>query len=115
GGLPRADERQTVARTRFACPVVGFVGNVMSGGVTDTIARMTWFACPAAMALVTAGPVALRSSQLSNASDVAPASAAASAEFCAWLRAVLSMPTSMASMLGPRNAMYPRPAKTYVM
>ena len=67
------------------------------------------------MALVTAGPLALRSSQLSNASDVAPASAAASAEFCAWLRAVMSMPTSIASMLAPRNAMNPSPTKTYVM
>ena len=56
---------------------------------------ITWFACDAAIALVTAGPAAVRSSQLSYASAVAPASAPESAEFCAWLRAVINIPTSI--------------------
>ena len=73
---------------------------------------MTWLPREALSALVTAGPVAVRSPQLSNTNAVAPARAPASAEFCAWLRAVINMPTSIASMLTPRNAMKPMPTKT---
>src|SRR6267142_3273442 len=45
-------------------------------------------------------------------SAVAPASAPASAEFWAWLRAVIIMPTSMASMLAARNPMNPTATNT---
>src|SRR5829696_7541045 len=43
---------------------------------------------------------------------MAPASAPASAAFCAWLRALISMPTSIASMLAPMSARPPAPTKT---
>jgi hypothetical protein len=80
--------------------------------MTSTSPLMTWLALAVAIALTTAGPLAERSVQLSNARAVAPARAPASAEFCAWLRAVISMPTSIASMLAATNAMHPRPTKT---
>ena len=80
--LPCAASRYTQTRTRFAAPE-GSVGKETSAGPTDTVWPMTLFACAVAMAWTTIGPVAERSSQLSNASEVAPASAPASAAFCA--------------------------------
>ena len=84
-------------------------GNVTSDGVTDTLALMTGLASAVLTALDTAGPPGERSLKLFNASEVAPASAPASAEFCAWLRAVMNMPTSIASVVAARNPMKPRP------
>ena len=81
----------------------------LSDGVTDTLALMTRLASAVLTALETAGPDGLRSVKLLNASEVAPANAPASAEFCAWLRAVMNMPTSIASVVAARNPMKPRP------
>src|SRR5262245_24008105 len=78
--------RCTVTLTRLGSPVTGSLGNSTSAGPTETSPLITWLAFEAAMALVTAGPDALLSVQLSKASAVAPASAPESAEFCAWLR-----------------------------
>src|SRR6266849_2989623 len=79
--LVRAADRKTSMRTRFA--PVGPTGNVTSPGVADGAAPMTEFASAAFTALWTAGPPTDRSSKLSKASAVAPASAPASAAFCA--------------------------------
>ena len=66
----------------------------------------------AVSAFRTAGPDAERLSKSSNARATAPARAPASAEFWAWLRAVMNMPTSMASVVAARNAMKPMPTNT---
>src|SRR5262249_19421876 len=110
-GFPRAAVRYTVTCTRSGVPSTGSFGNVTSAGTTDTCPPMTWFCCDVVTVYVTAGPVAERSVQLSNASAVAPASAPASAEFCACVRAVISMPTSIASVQTPRNARNPSATK----
>ena len=110
-GLPRDDVRRTATRTCVASPDESS-GNVTSAGVTETLAFMTWLFVAAAIAVVTEGPDAERSSKSSKNSAAAPPSAPASAAFCAWFRAVISMPTSMASMLALRNAMQPRPMNT---
>jgi hypothetical protein len=47
--------------TRFGSPL-GSVGNVTSSTFTDTFPAITWFSVAALLALVTAGPVADRSS-----------------------------------------------------
>ena len=60
-GLPRSSVRNTFTLTRFESPV-GPTGKVTSGTSTDTFSRITWLPRAAASALVTAGPVAVRSS-----------------------------------------------------
>src|SRR3954462_13943003 len=111
-GLPLESVRRTATATRSDAPVVGFIGKVTSVARTETCPAMTLFICDPRIALVTAGPPAERSVKLSYTSAVAPASAPASAEFCAWLRAVINMPTSMASMLAPTNAIMPNLTNT---
>src|SRR5262245_17038191 len=64
------------------------------------------------MALVTAGPPAVWSVKLLNTRAVAPASAPASAEVCACVRAVNKRPTSIASIDAAIKAMKPKPTKT---
>jgi hypothetical protein len=56
---------------------------VTSPGSTDTSPFDTLLANAALIALVTAGPLELRSSKSLNTSATAPESAPASAEFCA--------------------------------
>ena len=73
---------------------------------------MTRFAFAVLMALCTAGPVALRSFQLFRTSAMAPDIAPASAAFCVWLRAVMNMPTSIASVVADMKAMKPMPMYT---
>src|SRR6185503_20242584 len=109
-GLLRAPVRNTLTLTRLF--PVGPAGNVTSAGVVDGDAPITLLASAVLTALCTAGPPVVRSSKLLNASAVAPASAPASAAFCACDRAVMNMPTSMASVDAATNAMKPSPMKT---
>ena len=63
-GLPRAAVRRTVTLTRVGCPS-GSSGNSTSAGFTETMPAITLLLVAAAIALVTAGPPADRSFQLS--------------------------------------------------
>ena len=63
-GLPRAAVRRTVTLTRVGCPA-GSSGNSTSAGFTETMPAMTLLSVAASIALVTAGPPADRSFQLS--------------------------------------------------
>src|SRR4051812_24448564 len=104
--LSRAVVRYTFTRTRFGSPAGSF-GNDTSDGSTLGAVPITMFFLAVAMATWTAGPVAVRSIQLSRTSATAPASAPASAAFWACDRAVMNMPTSMASVDAAMNVMKP--------
>src|SRR6188508_2317857 len=64
-GLPRDESRHTVTRTRFGSPAGSF-RNCTSAGITEGCPLITGLACPTWIELVTAGPVEVRSSQLSK-------------------------------------------------
>ena len=110
-GFPRAVLLSTRTLT------LSIAGNVTSAGMTDAFACMTPFcvAVPALIAFCTAGPVAERSSKLSNTSATAPANAPESAAVCDCVRATINMPTSMASIAALMNARNPTPTMTSVM
>jgi hypothetical protein len=58
-GLPRDAVRRTLTRTRLGSPV-GSLRNCTSPGVTETFFFITWLPVDALIALVTAGPEAVR-------------------------------------------------------
>ena len=73
---------------------------------------MIWFDIAVLIALCMTGPLGDRSLKLFCTSATAPASAPASAAFCACVRAVMNMPTSMASVDAARKPMNPMPTYT---
>src|SRR5947209_8288705 len=88
--LPRSAVRNTCTATRVGFPAAS-LGKVTSADVTDTAAPPTLLASAVLTAPRTAGPVDERSVQLLNARPAAPASAPASAAFCACDREFMNM------------------------
>src|SRR5262249_54634022 len=108
-GLPRAVVRNTFTATRVGFPAGSF-GNVTSAGSTDGAASATRFFCAVLTALVTAGPVDVRSLEVGETKAGGPGGAPASAGFWGRERPLIIHPAAVP--VGRAAGEPPPPAQT---